>query len=95
MSEILVCTGNALLKRSSLLGTAGMKHGPPQEVKAVEPKAKGLGTLLGVRIPSEQLALLDAWIEAQPEPKPSRPEAVRRLLTATLIGKARRARRNV
>jgi hypothetical protein len=26
------------------------------------------------------LAALDAWIERQPEPKPSRPEAIRRLV---------------
>ncbi len=70
-------------------GAAGIAAKPGR------PMAKGIGTLLGVRMEAEQLALLDAWIEAQPEPKPSRPEAVRRLLTATLIGKERRARRNV
>jgi len=35
-------------------------------------------------LPPEQLAVLDAWILAQPDPKPSRPEAIRRLLTAAL-----------
>jgi metal-responsive CopG/Arc/MetJ family transcriptional regulator len=29
-------------------------------------------------------AKLDAWIEAQPEPKPSRSEAIRRLLEKAL-----------
>ena len=37
-----------------------------------------------VRIPPAQLAILDSWIAAQPTPKPSRPEAIRRLLTAAL-----------
>ena len=27
---------------------------------------------------------LDAWIAAQPEPKPSRPEAIRQLMTMSL-----------
>lgn len=33
-----------------------------------------------LRLPGERLAELDAWIAAQPDPKPSRPEAVRRLM---------------
>jgi hypothetical protein len=32
----------------------------------------------------ENLARLDAWIASQPEPKPSRPEAVRRLVDKAL-----------
>lgn len=41
-------------------------------------------------IPEELSSELDAWIAAQPEPKPSRPEAIRRILTAHLTdGKAR------
>jgi hypothetical protein len=36
------------------------------------------------RIPSELLARLDAWVATQPDPKPSGPEALRRLLDATL-----------
>jgi hypothetical protein len=38
------------------------------------------------RLPSEQLAALDAWIAAQPDPKPTRPEAIRRLLQKALEG---------
>ncbi|GEP01898.1 hypothetical protein GCM10007887_25240 [Methylobacterium haplocladii] len=34
-------------------------------------------TPITVRVPPSQLAPLDAWIADQPEPKPSRPEAVR------------------
>lgn len=38
----------------------------------------------GVRIPAELEAALTAWIERQPEPKPSRSEAIRRLIEAGL-----------
>jgi hypothetical protein len=33
-----------------------------------------------VRLQPDHLAALDTWIAEQPEPKPSRPEAVRRLM---------------
>ncbi|WP_426031035.1 hypothetical protein [Caulobacter sp. DWP3-1-3b2] len=32
-----------------------------------------------VRVQPDQLARIDAWISVQADPKPSRPEAVRRL----------------
>ncbi|WP_374389313.1 hypothetical protein [Sandaracinobacter sp.] len=44
------------------------------------PAPTGKGILIGLRLQPDQLAALDAWIAAQPDPKPSRPEAVRRLL---------------
>lgn len=44
------------------------------------PKPTGIGTLIGVRMLPDLLAALDHWIDRQPEPQPSRPEAVRRLL---------------
>lgn len=34
----------------------------------------------GVRMPPELEAKIDAWIEREPEPKPSRSEAIRRLI---------------
>lgn len=34
-------------------------------------------TPVTVRVPPDQLAKVDAWIERQPDPKPSRPEALR------------------
>jgi hypothetical protein len=37
-----------------------------------------------VRVHPDQLAALDAWIERQPDPKPSRPEAIRRILAEGL-----------
>lgn len=39
-----------------------------------------------VRMPLAALARLDAWIGRQPDPKPSRPEAIRRLVEQALDG---------
>jgi len=38
----------------------------------------------GFRMPAELQAKLDGWIERQPEPKPSRSEAIRQLLERAL-----------
>jgi hypothetical protein len=40
--------------------------------------------LLGVRVPPQQLAKLTAWIEQQPEPRPTVQEAIRRLTDKAL-----------
>lgn len=37
-----------------------------------------------VRLLPEQLTALDAWIEGQEEPRPSRPEAIRQLIDKAL-----------
>jgi Ribbon-helix-helix protein, copG family len=47
------------------------------------PPASGKGTLIGVRLQPMDLALLDDWAAAQ-EDKPSRPEAMRRLIQMQL-----------
>jgi hypothetical protein len=39
---------------------------------------------LTVRVHRKQLAAIDSWIAKQPEPRPSRPEAIRRLLEKAL-----------
>jgi len=44
------------------------------------PAPTGVGTLIGVRFSPPNLSALDAWIASQPEPRPSRPEAIRRLV---------------
>lgn len=44
------------------------------------PKPTGKGTQIGVRLHPPMLAALDAFIDEQPEPKPTRPEAIRVLL---------------
>lgn len=46
--------------------------------------ATGQGVLLGVRLQPDLLAALDAWVDAQQELKPSRPEAIRILLREVL-----------
>lgn len=40
---------------------------------------------LTVRLPPRVLATLDMWIDRQADPKPSRPEAIRRLIVAALM----------
>ncbi len=42
-----------------------------------------------VRMPPDQIAQLDGWISQQPEPKPGRPEAIRRLIDLGLKAAAR------
>lgn len=44
------------------------------------------GQMQGImlRMPAEQIAELDIWIAEQPDPKPTRPEAIRRILGAKL-----------
>lgn len=37
----------------------------------------GTGTLIGVRLQPDQLDKVDDWIDRQPAPKPTRPEALR------------------
>ena len=56
---------------------------------AVKPKkrgrpATGRDPLLAFRSPPGLTEKLDAWIAAQPEPKPARSEAIRRLLAEAL-----------
>jgi len=41
-------------------------------------------TNIGVRLPPDQVAALDKWIKRHPEPKPSRPEAIRQILSERL-----------
>lgn len=41
-------------------------------------------TLVGVRMPPNELARLDDWISGQPKPQPTRPEAIRRLVADRL-----------
>lgn len=48
-------------------------------------RAEQAGTMIGVRLQPDALAQLDAWGAAQPD-KPSRPEAIRRILVAALKG---------
>jgi hypothetical protein len=46
--------------------------------------AIGVGVQVNTMLRPEQAALLDAWIAKQPNPKPTRPEAIRRLIQKAL-----------
>jgi hypothetical protein len=50
------------------------------------PRSTGLGTGILVRM-HDQLESLDAWIAKQDDPKPTRPEAIRRLIEIGLKAK--------
>jgi hypothetical protein len=51
---------------------------------AEPPETTGRGEGGSVHLSPERMSKLDAWIEAQPEPKPGRAEAIRRLLDPVL-----------
>jgi hypothetical protein len=55
-----------------------------QPQKRRGPKPTGKGTPVQVRLLADVLAPLDDWIEGQPDPKPTRPEAIRRLVRRAL-----------
>jgi len=42
-----------------------------------------------VRVPPAEIEPIDAWIKEQPKPKPSRPEAIRRLVELGLKAKTK------
>lgn len=54
--------------------------------KRGRPATTGTGQTVGVRLLPPLLDPLDAWIATQPDPKPSRPEAIRYALTDWLTG---------
>lgn len=53
-------------------------------VKPRMPRSKETGTLVGTRFQADLLGMVDAWIAKQPQPFPTRPEAIRRLVEAGL-----------
>ena len=55
----------------------------PQKKKP-GPAPTGQGTPVMVRLHEELLDPLDDWIDVQPDPKPSRPKAIRILLRTIL-----------
>lgn len=48
------------------------------------PAPTGKGLPVTVRLQPDQLSALDGWIAEQPEPRPTRPEAVRAILRERL-----------
>jgi hypothetical protein len=59
--------------------------------KKRKPRAEQIGTPVLVRLQPDQLGKLDAWITRQPEPRPTRPEAIRRLIEFGLKTKVRKS----
>jgi Arc/MetJ-type ribon-helix-helix transcriptional regulator len=57
---------------------------PVQHKKKRGPPATGKTPIVALRIGPPLSSSLDAWIAEQPEPRPSRSEAIRRLLTEAL-----------
>jgi hypothetical protein len=54
--------------------------------KKIGRPATGIGTPVQVRVQPDLLADLEKFIASEPDPKPSRPDAIRRLLSDALIG---------
>ena len=61
-----------------MLGT--MHHVVDFGMKKPRGRPRVDATPINLRLPPADLRLLDRWIAGQPDPQPSRPEAVRRLL---------------
>jgi Arc/MetJ-type ribon-helix-helix transcriptional regulator len=57
-------------------------------------KAQPPAKQVDVRMPPKQLKALDAWIRTHPVPRPSRPEAIRRLVEQALAGAVPHRRRS-
>jgi Arc/MetJ-type ribon-helix-helix transcriptional regulator len=61
---------------------------PVQHKKKRGPPATGKTPIAALRLPETMSLQIDAWIAAQPEPRPSRSEAIRRLLAKALSREA-------
>lgn len=55
----------------------------PDNKKSKRGRPKVGSIYVGVRVPPAELAVVDVWIEAQPD-APTRPEAIRRLVAMAL-----------
>jgi hypothetical protein len=60
----------------STLSKSKKKRGRPTVYAGREGKG---APLIGLRVPPGEMASIEGWIKAQPKPRPSRPEAIRRL----------------
>ncbi|OKO74114.1 hypothetical protein AC628_23200 [Bradyrhizobium sp. NAS96.2] len=73
------------MAKSTITGSSKKKRGRPVLYEGSEGKG---APQIGLRLPPAELAAIDGWIAKQ-EDKPSRPEAIRRLLALTLSTKVR------
>jgi hypothetical protein len=61
---------------------------PEKPKKKMGRPPTGIGKTIGLRLYPQEETALDTWIAAQPDPKPSRPDAIRQLLRKTLFKSA-------
>jgi hypothetical protein len=74
------------MSKSTILIAVKRKRGRP----ALYEGSNGKGApQIGLRLPPDDLARVDGWIAKQAKPKPSRPEAIRRLVELGLKVKAK------
>jgi hypothetical protein len=59
---------------------------PDKPKKKMGRPKTGIGPVVGVRLYPKMQAELDSWIADQPDPKPSKPEAIRQLIEVALRG---------
>jgi hypothetical protein len=72
------------MAKSTIIGSSKKKRGRP----ALYEGSNGKGApQIGLRLPPNDLARVDVWIAKQAKPKPSRPEAIRRLVEMGLKAK--------
>src|SRR5258705_13410017 len=72
------------MAKSTIIGSSKKKRGRP----ALYEGSNGKGApQIGLRLPPDDLAAVDAWIARQKEPDLSRPEAIRRLVELGLTVK--------
>jgi hypothetical protein len=72
------------MAKSTILIAVKRKRGRP----ALYEGSNGKGApQIGLRLPPDDLAAVDAWIAKQKEPDLSRPEAIRRMVDLGLKGK--------
>ena len=74
------------MAKSTIIGSSKKKRGRP----ALYEGSNGKGApQIGLRLPPDDLAAVDAWIAKQAKPKPSRPAAIRRLVELGLTVKTK------
>lgn len=74
------------MAKSTITGSSKKKRGRPPLYEGSEGKG---APQIGLRLPPTELKAVDEWVAAQPKPKPSRPEAIRRLVELGLVAKAK------
>ena len=74
------------MAKSKIIGSSKKKRGRP----ALYEGSNGKGApQIGLRLPPDDLAAVDAWIAKRKEPDLSRPEAIRRLVAIGLKAKGK------